>query len=418
MISDALPPERNRALRLVARVVTWPLSVLALCLGSAWLLVVMAARVLRWSSRPVKALKEGGTRWANHLRQGSRYLLFLSDEFPRLDGTLRKPEESFGPWHDARRRLGRSKVALLSWVGMALYLMVGILAQSRLIAPTFDDADKGAVYAPPSWAPHAEEPAKPTSPTAAPKSTKSWFFGTDYIGHSVGEMVLRGTAVALWIGIFAAVIACFIGSVLGALAGYFGGWVDEVIVWLYTTLESIPEMLLILAFAFAFKTNEGIRDAYNDSFLAGWGLSLGLFTIVLVIGLTFWTGVCRQVRGEFIRQRDLDYVTAARALGISTRRIVFRHVFPNVFHLVLISFSLLFIGAIKYEVVLTFLGVGVEPGEASWGRMISEAKLELIREPSVWWQITAATAMLFGLVLCVNLFTDALRDALDPRTRT
>ena len=136
-----------------------------------------------------------------------------------------------------------------------------------------------------------------------------------------------------------------------------------------------------------------------------------------MIGLTRWTGVCRQVRGEFIRQRDLDYVTAARALGVPTRRIIFRHVFPNVMHLVLISFSLLFIGAIKYEVVLTFLGVGVGAGEASWGAMINEAKLELVSEPTKWWQLTAATLMLFGLVLCVNLFVDALRDALDPRLR-
>jgi ABC-type dipeptide/oligopeptide/nickel transport system permease subunit len=412
VISDAPLPERNRALRVIARVVSWPLSVLAVALGSLWLLVVLAARAVRWGAHPDKGIKVGGKRWADHLTQGGRYLAFRTDEFPRLDGTLRKPGESPGPWQEARRRLGRSKIALLAWIGLALYLIVGILSQAGAIGGDFAVSDKSAPFIAPWWAP---EP--PEQPTRSPKGD-TWFAGTDYIGHGVWAMVLRGTAVALWIGTFAAVLACVIGSVLGAVAGYFGGWVDEVIVWLYTTLESIPEMLLILAFAFAFKNNEGIRDAYNGSFLASWGLSLGLFSIILVIGLTFWTGVCRQVRGEFIRQRDLDYVTAARALGIPTRRIVFRHVFPNVFHLVLISFSLLFIGAIKYEVVLTFLGVGVEPGEASWGQMISGAKLELLREPSVWWQISAATAMLFGLVLCVNLFTDALRDALDPRTRT
>jgi peptide/nickel transport system permease protein len=409
---DALPPERNRVLRRVARIVSWPLSVAALLLGSAWLFVLLFLRGLRWGNNPDKGFGEGGARWLNHVQQGLRYLGFASDEFPRLDGSRRKPEESHGPWHEARRRLGRSKVALLSWIGMALYLTVGILAQARVVGAGYDKADTDAVYVPPGGSSVSKDVEAGTQ-----GETRSWFLGTDLFGHSVGAMALRGTAVALWIGIFAAVLACGIGSLLGALAGYFGGWVDELIVWLYTTLESIPEMLLILAFAFAFKQNEGIRDAYNDSFLADWGLSIGLFTIVLVIGLTFWTGVCRQVRGEFIRQRDLDYVTAAKALGVPTRLIVFRHVLPNVFHLVLISFSLLFIGAIKYEVVLTFLGVGVEPGEASWGQMISQAKLELLRQPSVWWQLTAATAALFGLVLCVNLFTDALRDALDPRLR-
>ena len=412
MIPDLPPPERNRALRLVARVVSLPLAVLAVGFGSLWLLVVMTLRGVRWGGHRDKGFDAGGERWAVHLRQGLRYLAFRSNEVPRLDGTRRRPGESHGPWHEARRRLGRSKVALLSWIGMAIYLTVGILAQTGAVGSGYDRADTDAVYVAPGGTSVSQDVDAGTQ-----GQTRSWFLGTDLFGHSVGAMALRGTAVALWIGIFAAVLACAIGSFFGALAGYFGGWVDELIVWLYTTLESIPEMLLILAFAFAFKQNEGFRDGYNESFLADWGLSLGLFTIVLVIGLTFWTGVCRQVRGEFIRQRDLDYVTAAKALGVPTRRILLRHIFPNVTHLVLISFSLLFIGAIKYEVVLTFLGVGVEPGEASWGAMISQAKLELLREPSVWWQLTAATAMLFGLVLCVNLFTDALRDALDPRLR-
>lgn len=393
-------PRRHLALVRVARVISWPLSLL-------WTLLVLVLGVLRLPLRgllhgthPDRGLPEGARRLATSLRSGARYLGFVSDEVPRWDGTARQPGESPGPWHEARRRLTRSRIAVLAWCGLALYLMVGIAAQAGWVGQGYDVADKSAVYEPPGW-------------FAGP-----WFLGTDYIGHSVGAMALRGTAVALWVGTFAAVVSCLIGGVLGALAGFFGRWVDDLIVWLYTTLESIPEMLLILAAAYVFKANEGLREAYAASFLAqGLGLSMGLFTIIVVIGLTSWTGVCRQVRGEFIRQRDLDYVTAAQALGVPTRRVIFRHVFPNVMHLVLISFSLLFIGAIKYEVVLTFLGVGVEPGEASWGQMISQAKLELVSEPTKWWQLTAATAMLFGLVLCVNLFVDALRDALDPRLR-
>lgn len=398
--ADLLPPARPRALPGLARVVSWPLSLLAVAAGSVFRLLALVARTLRFGGHPERGLPEGARRWRDHLVQGGRYLLFISPEFPRLDGTLRKPGESFGRWHEARRQVLRHRIATLAWIGLALYLVVGIAAQAGWIGQGYNQAEKAAVYAPPGW------------------FSGAWFLGTDYIGHSVGAMALRGTAVALWVGTFSALVSCFLGSVLGALAGYFGGWVDDLVVWFYTTLESIPEMLLVLAFAFVFKHNEGLRDAYNGSWLAETvGISLGLFTIVLVIGLTSWTGVCRQVRGEFIRQRDLDYVLAARALGIPKPRIIFRHVFPNVFHLVLISFSLLFIGAIKYEVVLTFLGVGVEPGEASWGQMISQSKLELLRDPSVWWQLSAATAMLFGLVLCVNLFVDALRDALDPRMR-
>jgi peptide/nickel transport system permease protein len=176
----------------------------------------------------------------------------------------------------------------------------------------------------------------------------------------------------------------------------------------------------MLSFGYVFKKNEDFRAFWEGSFLhRGLGFSVGLFTIVLAVGLTYWVGVCRVVRGEFIRLRDREFVLAARALGVPSRRIVWRHVTPNVAHLVLISFSLLFLAAIASEVILSFLGVGLDEGEeASWGQMISQAKLELLRGQPVWWQITSATVAMFGLLLCVNLFTDALRDALDPRLRT
>ncbi|MFM8386734.1 MAG: ABC transporter permease [Planctomycetia bacterium] len=391
---------RGRVLAAVARAVSWPLSLLFVLAALAWRVLAVPARLLRHGTHPERGVGEGLRRIVPTLQQGVRYLAFASDELPRWDGTVRAKDESHGPWHEARRRIARSRVALLAWTGLALYLMVGIAAQAGWIADGYDVADKSQVYVAPGW------------------FDGPYFLGSDYIGHSVGKLALRGTAVALWIGLLSAVVSCVIGTVLGALAGYFGRWVDDVVTWLYTTLESVPEMLLVLAAAYVVNANAGWREAYEASFLAqGLGLSLGLFTIVAVIGLVSWTGVCRQVRGEFIRERDLDYVTAARALGVPTGRIIFRHVLPNVMHLVLISFSLLFIGAIKYEVVLTFLGVGVEPGEASWGRMIEQSKLELLSEPPRWWQLTAATGMLFGLVLCVNLFVDALRDALDPRLK-
>jgi peptide/nickel transport system permease protein len=242
--------------------------------------------------------------------------------------------------------------------------------------------------------------------------------GTDLGGRDVLLLTVAATRTAVVIGTIAGVVACGIGLLLGALAGFFGRWVDEIVVWLYTTVESIPYVLLMLSFGFVFRS-KGFSDWYEAGFLNAMGVSLGLFTIVLAVGLTFWVGVCRLVRGEFIKLRELDYVLAARALGVPPRRIIFRHVTPNVFHLVLISFSLLFMAAIKTEVILSFLGVGLDVGqEVSWGQMITQAKLELLRSDPVWWQITAATVAMFGLLLCVNLFTDALRDALDPRLRT
>lgn len=400
-MTSGLLPRRGAVLAQVARAVSWPLTFGWVLAGALWRFVVALYRSLPVPHGPDAGPRQAWGAWVQHLHQGRRYLLWQSDELPRWDGSARQPDESHGAWHEARRRLARSRMAMLAWIGLALYLMVGVAAQAGWIAADYATTQRDRSYEAPAF--FEEGP----------------FAGRDLFGKDVGALALKGTATALWIGTFAAVLACVLGSVLGAVAGYYGGWVDALVVWLYTTLESIPELLLILAFGFVFKVNEGLRDAYNASFLAtGLKIPLGLMSMVLVMGLTFWTGVCRQVRGEFMRQRERDYVLAGRALGLSSSRIAFRHIFPNVFHLVLISFSLLFIGAIKYEVVLTFLGVGVDAGEASWGRMIEQAKLELLREPSVWWQLSAATAMLFGLVLCVNLFADALRDALDPRLRT
>lgn len=398
--SHAVPVERASALSWVAFVASWPLSLLGVVAGSLWRLLAFLGRGLRWGRNPERGWAEGWRRVTGHARQGLRYLTAQSDEYPRLDGTVRVAGQSYGPWHEARRRLRRNRVALVCWTILAVYLAIGIAAQGGLIASSWSEGNREAVNKAPHWLGGAD------------------FMGTDIQGRSVGQLGIRGIATALLIGTFSAVLACLVGGVLGAIAGYFGGWVDDLVVWFYTTLESIPEMLLVMALAFVFKQNTGLQAAYKASFLAqNLEIGLGLFVIILACGFTFWTGVARQIRGEFIRQRDRDYVTAARALGVPTSRIIFRHVFPNVFHLLLISFSLLFIGAIKYEVVLSFLGVGVDPGEASWGAMISQAKLELLAEPPQWWQLSWATVMLFGLVLCVNLFTDALRDALDPRLR-
>ena len=391
--AHALPRPRPTlaALPVVARVFSWPLAALLLLAGTLWRTVALVARGFSLDARD---------RHRGYVAAAARYLAFRSDAVPPFSGRG-VDAGSRGPWNEAKHRLKKSRVAMLSWIGIALYLYVGVAAQAGWTGD-FQVQDRDHSY-------------------AKPDAFGAWNhpLGADLLGRDVLRVALRGTSTALWIGFFAALLSSAIGAVLGALAGYFGRWVDVAIVWLYTTVESVPYILLILAFGYVFKANTDLQQWYAESFLrTGLGVSMGLFVIVLAVGLTSWVGVCRTVRGEFLRLRERDYVTAARAIGVSTRRTIFRHVFPNAFHLVLVSYSLLFVNAIKFEAILTFLGIGVDEGEASWGQMIAQARVELIRYPDpVWWQLTTATVFMFGLVLCVNLFADALRDALDPRLR-
>lgn len=395
--APAVAPSRPRAAVLAVRAFSWPLALLALVAGGL-------VRALAVPLHALRARGPGDEGAVGPLRRyataAARWLSFRTDRFPPLVGRVPPDGESPGPWHEARRRMSKSPVALAAWAGIVLYLYVGIGAQAGWVAPSWESSQPDLVYARPQGLGHEH------------------VLGTEQIGRDVASLALRGTLTALWIGTFAALLACVLGTVLGAAAGYFGGWVDALILWVFTTIESIPELLLLLSFAYVLRKNPSFSDFYADTFLAtDLHVSVGLFTIVLALGLTSWTGVCRTVRAEFIRHRDRDYVVAAKALGVPTRRVLFRHILPNVFHLVLISFSLIFIGAVKSEVILTFLGLGLDAGEASWGQMINHAKLELTREPSVWWQLGAATVFMFGLVLAVNLFVDALRDALDPRLK-
>jgi peptide/nickel transport system permease protein len=371
-----------------ARVVTWPLSAAAILAGLVGRLLLLPFRRGPAAS-PTPYLSAAGA-----------FLAGKTWQFPPLLAPVPAPGQSPGPWNEARRRLRKSRVALLAWIGTCAYVYLAVAAQFGWVAADYAVADRDQSFTPPTW------------------FSGSHPLGTDLVGRDVMSLALRGVTTAMWIGSVSALTSCVIGTVLGCLAGYFGRWVDVAIVWLYTTLESIPHLLLLLAFAFVLKKSPAFVAFYNASFLrTHLDLSVGLFTIIVTLGLTSWVGVCRTVRGEVMRQRDRDYVTAARALGMSTGRTLFRHVLPNVFHLVLVSFSLLFISTVKFEVILSFLGLGLDPDEASWGSMIAQSSQELMREPSVWWQLTTATVFMFGLVLFVNLFADALRDALDPRLK-
>jgi peptide/nickel transport system permease protein len=227
-------------------------------------------------------------------------------------------------------------------------------------------------------------------PLAAPGGH---LLGTDILGRDVLYRTLKGARVALLIGGFTSAIAIPLALVLGIAAGYFGGRIDDLVFFAMSTLASIPSLLLLIAIVMA--------------------LGRGTWQVCVALGVTSWVGLCRVSRGETLKLRELDYVQAARALGVSEWRILTRHILPNLFHLVIITFVLLFSGLVISETILSYLGIGVD---GSWGQMIDQARNELAREPVIWWNITAAGVALFSLLLAVNLLGDALRDVLDPRT--
>ena len=219
-------------------------------------------------------------------------------------------------------------------------------------------------------------------------------WGTDNLGRDVLQRTIQGTRIAFWVGVVTSLIAIPIGVLLGCISGYFGRWVDELIVWLYSTMESIPGLLFILAISLV--------------------VGKGMLGVYLGIGLTTWVGLCRLLRAEVMKHRDRAYVLAAHSLGYGSWRIIFRHILPNVFHIVIITFSIRFPAAIGTEVFMSFLGIGVQ-GEPSWGIMIGNARLRLWQ--GMWWEMTAVTAAILVVVLAFNLVGDALRDAMDPRLR-
>jgi peptide/nickel transport system permease protein len=227
--------------------------------------------------------------------------------------------------------------------------------------------------------------------------------GTDRQGRSIMVRAVYSIKVAIQIGLVVAFLSVLLGSLLGAAAAFFGGWVDMVITWLYSTLSSLPDLVLLGVLVFMFTGS--IFDNVDRPYLS-------LIPIYAAMCLTFWIGPCRVIRGEVLKIKELEYVQAARAIGFSRLYILIKHAVPNTLHLMFINFSLLFIAAIKNEVVLSFLGLGVKVGP-SWGRMIQESIPQVLT--GFYWQIGAATAFMFFLVLAFNIVSDALQDAFDPK---
>ena len=221
-------------------------------------------------------------------------------------------------------------------------------------------------------------------------------FGGDKWGRDVLAKTIKGSETSIFVGLAAAAVATLLGTLFGALAGYYGKWVDDLFNWFYSVFNSIPYLLLILAVAAVLQQK-------------------GTLTIILILGLTGWTGTFRLIRGEYLKHKAREYVQAADAIGASNARRMFVHIFPNVSHVVLVQLSIYTVGFIKAEVILSFLGFGVPVDVVSWGSMLNEAQNELIL--GKWWQLAAAGTAMAILVTAFSLFTDALRDALDPKLK-
>lgn len=240
-------------------------------------------------------------------------------------------------------------------------------------------------------------------------------FGTDVTGNDVMYQTLKSIRTAFVIGTLATLATLPLAVVLGIMAGYLKGWVDELIQYLYTVLSSIPNILLIAACVLMVQV---FLDKHPELFETGVERAdLKLFLLCAVLGLTGWAGLCRLLRGETLKLRELEYVQAANAFGVSHLRIMVRHVFPNVAHLMLIVTVLEFSALILYEAVLSYVGVGVDPSMNSFGGMINFARNEMSRDPVIWWPFASAFLFMVALVLAANLFADGVRDAFDPRAR-
>jgi len=244
-------------------------------------------------------------------------------------------------------------------------------------------------------------------------SLKYHVFGTDKVGEDVLYQTLKSIRTGLLIGTLTTFVTLPLALILGVVAGYFRGWVDDLIQYLYTTLNSMPGVLLIAA---AILLTQVYMAKHEDEFASlALRADLRLLFLCLILGITSWTGLCRLLRAETLKLREMEYVQAARALGVRQDVILLRHIVPNVFHIVLISVALDFSSLVLAEAVLSYVNIGVDPTTESWGNMINSARLELAREPPVWWSLAAAFLFMFALVLAANLFADAVRDALDPR---
>jgi peptide/nickel transport system permease protein len=305
-------------------------------------------------------------------------------------------------WHDAFVQIARRRPLALGVC--ALYVALGLCDSVAWIGGADTGSDAVASHQPRSLLDRAFGDLKERS-YSAPLARAEFYgkrplahpgkhlLGTDVLGRDVLFVTLKGARVALLIGGLTSLIAIPLALFFGVIAGYFGKWLDDAIFFLMSVLASVPGILLLIALIMAFGRST--------------------LSVCLALGITGWVGFCRISRGEAMKLRELDYVHAARALGVSEARIIIRHILPNLMHLIVITFVLTFSSQVLSEAVLSWINIGVD---GSWGQMIAQAKNELAREPIVWWNIVGAGCALFGLLLAINMVGDAVRDVLDPRT--
>ena len=338
---------------------------------------------------------------------------------------------SGGVWGAAWKRFKSDKVGMVSLAIVAAFGVLIVLAGLGLVASQWQ-REVGVPNAPPTFVGPAAKTeftaiAVPSGPNVdisdvdplAPRY-KEWDeraatyktvdtvkretlpFGGDRLGRDVLAKAVKGAEVSIMVGVLAAVVATLIGTVLGAIGGFFGGKVGDLLEWVYNVFTSIPGILLIFTFAAVLNRADAV-------------IPKGIWSIVIILGLTGWTGIYRLVRAEFIKHSVREYVRAAEAIGASTFSRMFRHILPNVSHVALVQLSIHVVGFIKAEVILSYLGLGVAVDQVSWGTMLAEAQSELIL--GHWWQLAAAALFMAVFVTAFSLFTDALRDALDPKLR-
>ncbi|MEY3771298.1 MAG: Oligopeptide transport system permease protein OppC [Pseudomonadota bacterium] len=333
---------------------------------------------------------------------------------------------SEGAWALAWRRFKSDRVGV--WSGITVILSLALVF-TTLVGPLASDWEKEVAVnnAPPTWAKSAiqgDDASKaipevvlyePTSTDVVDPIAVQWEqaqkavkpagdkvnalathlpMGSDKWGRDVLAKTIKGAETSILVGLAAAFMATLLGSVLGAVSGWYGGIVDDLSNWLYNVFHSIPGILLILAIAAVLNTK-------------------GTMAVVLILGITGWTGTYRLMRGEYLKHRNREYVRAADAIGASNNRRMFVHILPNVSHVILVQFSLLTVSCIKAEVILSFLGFGVPVDGVSWGTMLTEAQNDLL--VGYWWQLLSATTAMSIFVTGLSLLTDSLRDALDPK---
>lgn len=247
-------------------------------------------------------------------------------------------------------------------------------------------------------------------------SSRYHILGTDKVGEDVFYQAVKSIRTGVLIGTLTTLVMLPFALLLGITAGYFLGRVDDIIQYVYTTLNSIPGVLLIAAAVLMLHLymNQH-QDSFNNLVVRA---DTRLLLLCIILGVTSWTGLCRLLRAETLKVKSMDYITAARVLGVGKAGIILRHIMPNVMHIVFITVALDFSGLVLAEAVLSYVNIGVDPTMYSWGNMINGARLEMAREPIVWWSLCAAFGFMFVLVLCANLLADAVRDAFDPHTAT